>query len=185
MYRPPRNPGSRTQLNARKIGRATRTKLWLVCLIDYYRIPEAEKDKVTEIEKRAHPLLRDSRKCELINFHWPHRPKMADELEMGDWIIQCVRDRDGNIYVEPPARLISIEKYIRNPKTGKERYIFNLESPKGGQSMEWKAFTKSANAVLSNSLNTPRTRPIRNTDEADGLLRLWTPAGRISRRKNE
>jgi len=181
-YKPPRKLAGRTKPSGSKNARATHAKLWLVNLVDDYSIPESEIGRFEEGEKKAQSLLRNSEKCELTSFHWPHKPKMADELEMGDWVIQCIKHKDGSITVWPSAQLLFIDKYIRNLATGKERYVFHLEILKRCQSMNWAEFRKSAKSVVSDSLNAPRTKPIRNTDEADGLLRLWTSAGRISRR---
>jgi hypothetical protein len=103
----------------------------------------------------------------------------ADELEVGDWIIQCIRHEDKSISVSPPARLIRIDHYARNQQ-GKERYLFHLEIPKRGQEMSWGKFQKTLNSILGKQISQPRTMAIRDTQQADDLLRLWTPKGRVS-----
>jgi hypothetical protein len=106
---------------------------------------------------------------------------MADELEAGDWIIQVVTYKDKTVLVYPPAQLLFIDHYVRESKSGKVRYVFHLEIPKGGRAVTWNEFCQTAKPVLSEKeLSKPRTRPIRDVQVADGLLRLWTPRGRIA-----
>jgi len=89
---------------------------------------------------------------------------------------------DATITVYPPGQIIFIDSYVRT-KSGKERYVFHLEVPKRGESMSWAKFRRAAKSVLKTAeLAAPRTRLIRDVQVADGLLRLWTPGGRVSRR---
>ena len=180
-YKPPRDTGRRISRSG-KSKRATHAKLWLVSLIDYHSFPEAESKRYEESEQKAAELVEDTTHSKATSFHWPHKPKMADELEKGDWIIQCIEHKDKSITVYPPAQLLWIDHYIRDKKTGKERYIFHLEIPKRGQTMKWQVFRKLLKARLGIAMNTPRTRPIRDTKQADDLLSLWTPSGRVARR---
>ena len=106
---------------------------------------------------------------------------MADELERGDWIIQATKQLDGSIRVQPPAQLLLVDSYVRDKQTGKERYVFHVEIPKGGQAMSWSAFRKRAKAALQSEL-ARRTKAVRDEDQADALLRLWTARGRLARR---
>jgi hypothetical protein len=108
---------------------------------------------------------------------------MADELEKGDWIIQCVKQEDGSILVNPPCRLVLVDHYIRDEKAQKERYVYHLERIKGSQNMKWPVFRKAIKAAIGTSLQKPRNMPIRDTKQADELLRLWTDKGRIRKSK--
>ena len=184
-YRPPRQYNNERKSTKRVASkRVTHAKLWIVKMTDY-SIPDAEIERYEKGEKKAVGLLNDSRKSETTSFHWPYRPKMADELQTGDWIIQCIKYKDNNFTVWPPAQLLFIDRYIRNSKTGKERFVFHLEIPKQCQKMEGAEFKKAANTVLSDALVKPRTKAIRVVTEADDLLRFWTPAGRIAKRKKK
>jgi hypothetical protein len=181
LYRPPRFTGKRASKTGRT-RRATHAKLWLVSLIDYHSFPDSESERYEESEKRARKLLANAASSNLTSFHWPHRPKMADELEKGDWIIQCITHEDKSASVHPPAQLLWIDHYIRDKKTGKERYVFHLEIPKRGQTMKWQVFRRAIKSTLGIAFDKPRTRPIRDTKQADHVLRIWTPGGRVARR---
>ncbi len=156
-------------------------KLRIVGLMDYADFPEREIESYEKSEKKAIKLLKSKEQSVLENFHWSHKPKMADELEQGDWIIQCIKHSDKSISVYPPAQLILIDHYFRDKENGKERYVFHLESPKNGQAIDWNIFRKKMNAILSTSKKNPPTIAIRDVRQADELLRLWTPKGRITR----
>lgn len=180
-YRPPRNNEKR--IGAKGISRrAKHAKLRLVSLIDYANIPESEDKDFEKSEKKAEKHLKDKELSFVESFRYPSKPKMADELEQGDWIIQCVKHSDKTISVFPPAQLILIDHYIRDKETGKERYVIHLESLKGGQEMDWKAFRKNMNAILSTKKKYPPNMAIRDSKQADELLQLWTPKGRIPRK---
>lgn len=105
------------------------------------------------------------------DFHWSHKPRMADALEMGDWIIQILKRGDRN-YVHPPGQLLLIDSYRRG--AGRTRWVFRLEVPKRGQVMPWAKFQRAAR------LKKPRTQPIDDLQAADALLGLWTSSGRLS-----
>jgi hypothetical protein len=181
LYRPPRfYKGKRAGIPASS--RVRHAKLWIVNLREG-DIPESEIERYERGEEEAQKLMKDSTRSELISFHWPHKPKMADELEAGDWIIQVMTYKDKSVLVYPPAQFLFVDHYVREMKSGKLRYVFHLESPKGGQALPWADFCHSAKSVLSpQKLDKPRTRPIRDVQTADDLLRLWTPRGRISKR---
>ena len=106
---------------------------------------------------------------------------MADELDCGDWIIQATKQLDGSIWVQPPAQLLLVDNYVRDKNTGKERYVFHLEIPKGGQAMSWSTFRKRAKTVLKTEL-ARRTKAVRDSDQADAFLRMWTARGRLPRK---
>lgn len=179
-YKPPRINGQRVGTKG-IIRRAKHAKLRIVALMDYANFPESEIEDYEKSENKAEKLIKDKGQSNLESFRWSHKPKMADELEQGDWIIQCVKHEDKSITVYPPAQLILIDSYIRNKENGKERYVFHLESPKNGQIMDWKTFRKKLNSILSTNKKNPPTIAIRDISQADELLRLWTPKGRIAR----
>lgn len=183
IYKPPRFIGNGKQSSTGKTAhRATHAKLWLVNLVDYLTIPEDETEAFKQSEDTARELIKDTKKSELETFHMPYKPKMADEIETGDWVIQCVTHKNKSITVYPPARLISTDHYIRNKK-GKERYLFHLESLKRDKNLSWKKFQKALTSILGKEINQPRMMAIRETQDADELLRLWIPKRKVSRKK--
>ncbi len=180
IYEPPRfiSTGSTKGKYTR---RAAHAKLWLVNLVDYYSFPDSETRTFEKSKDKARALLKDAQQSTLSTFHWSRKPRMADELETGDWIIQCIGHEDKSVSVCPPARLILVDHYIRNQQ-GKERYVFHLEYPKRGEEMSWAKFRKALNSTLKTGASHPRTMAVRETQQADDLLRLWTPKGRVSRK---
>ena len=115
------------------------------------------------------------------NFHWPNKPRMATELEFGDWAIQVLRRKDKTIIVYPPGRFILLDRYTRDRKSGKERYVFHLEVPRRGQTIPWPRFRQTVNRLLNRALKAPpRTMPVPEIEAADRLLTMWTPCGRVA-----
>ncbi|RIK32462.1 MAG: hypothetical protein DCC56_01240 [Anaerolineae bacterium] len=180
-YKPPRITGKGTEAKATS-RRTKHAKLRIVSLIDYADFPESEIEDYENSEKKANKFIKDKKRSVLKTFNWPHRPKWADDLEQGDWFIECIKHSDKSISVYPPSQLILLDHYIRDTKTGKERYVFHLEAPKGGQKMDWKIFRRKLNKILSTNKKKPPTMAIRDTQQADELLRLWTPKGRKARK---
>jgi hypothetical protein len=181
-YRPPRHNVVQVRTEGSRQSRAKHAKLRIVSLIDYFRFPESELIDYETSENKAINLMKDKQLSIPSSFHWSHRPKMVDELEQGDWIIQCIKHKDKSISVCAPAQLILIDSYVRNKKTGKERYVFHLESPKSAEDMGWQQFRTKLNSILSTNKKNPPTMAISDTKQADELLRLWTPKGRIARK---
>ncbi len=180
LYKPPRITGKQSA-KGKPARRAAHAKLWLVNLVDDYSVPDAESGLFEKSEVKARRLV-DTAQSVLDTFHWPRKPEMADELEAGDWVIECVRYKDKSIWVYPPACLLSIDHYIRNKQTGKERYLFHLGMPRHRETLSWAKFRKELNSILNANLSKPRTMPVRDTQKADDLLQLWTPKGRVSRK---
>jgi hypothetical protein len=181
IYRPPRMNGQRA-VSKDRLQRATHAKLWLAPLREA-SIPESEVDRYERGEAKAEKLVKDQGHSTTTSFHWPYRPKMATELELGDWIIQIVSYKDKSVLVYPPGQLLFIDHYLRDPERGKERWVSHLEVPKRGETMTWKNFRRATKSILgSNAPLKLRTKPIRDIQEADGLLGLWTPSGLVSRR---
>ena len=179
LYKPPRfGPG---ETESPRPPRVAHAKLWMVSLVEY-SLPESEMEHYEQGEQEAQKLLKDSVHSELDNFHWPTKPKMADELKVEDWIIQVITYKDKTVLVYPPAQFRFLDHYVRNAESGKERYVFHLETPKGGRVLTWKDFQRVAKPVLSSQgISKPRTKPIRDTEAADAILRIWTARGRIAK----
>ena len=180
IYRPPRLNGQRAGQKHRK-QRVKHAKLWFVALRDYW-IPQSEIERYQQGEERARKLIRDHGRSTMESFHWPHKPRMATELQFGDWLIEVVTHKDRSTTVNAPGQFLLMHHYIRHGRSGKQRWVFHLEIPKRGEAMTWRRFLRAARPVLgANGFKSPRTKPIRDIETADGILRLWTPGGRISR----
>ena len=178
LYRPPRFVGDTSATSKQK--RAAHAKLWIVNLREYF-IPDAEQHRFLKGQAQAAKLLNQTQGTTLRDFHWPSRPRMAKEIQFGDWVIQVFTSKAKNVIVYPPGRFLMLDHYIRG--VGKKRYVFHLEMPSRGESLSWTKFRKSLKSLLrQKSLSSPRTLPIRDVLAADGLLRLWTTGGRVSKR---
>jgi PLD-like domain len=105
LYKPPRPNDSRVAGKTPQ-QRATHAKLWIVNLRNY-SFPESEVERYEQGQARAEKLLRKEVPSNSVSFHWPHKPSMANELELGDWIIQVFTDKDGAITVDPPGSFSS------------------------------------------------------------------------------
>jgi len=180
LYQPPRANTFPTKRDDR-LRRTTHAKLWVVNLHEHY-VPESEQEAYGKIEEKARERLRNTTRSKTDSFHWQSRPRLADELTEGDWIIQVTTYKDGSILVSAPGQLLAFDSYPRSGAKG-ERWVFCLEAPRAGQEMSWSTFRRKTGSLLSASkLLKPRTKAVRDVQAADGLLALWTPAGRISRR---
>jgi hypothetical protein len=181
LYRPPRlNDGL---ADGNKMQRRTKhAKLWVVNLREY-AIPDSEAERYHQGEVKVEESVKNTNSSDTDSFHWPSRPRMADELELGEWIIRIMTNKDMTITVYPPGRLLFIDTYVRDLESGKKRYAFHLEVPKHGETMCWEDFRRAAKSILkTDKFTAPRTRPIRDVQEADRLFALWTPGGKPSRR---
>lgn len=181
LYSPPQFTGAKVGVkqNSR---RTVHAKLWMVNLVES-TLPDAEIAQYEAGGEIARSLVKDNDRSRVDSFHWPHKPRMADELELGDWIIQVMTWADKSVTVHAPSQLLHVDHYARHSASGRERWVFHLEAPRRGESLTWAKFRRAAKVLLgSKGVAAPRTRPVRELATADGLLRLWTPGGRVSTR---
>jgi hypothetical protein len=178
-YRPPKIEGEQSA-GLKRQSRVPHAKLWIVNLVQSF-VPDDELERYEKGEAKAARLIKNADRFETTSFHWSREPRIAKDLELGDWFIQVVKYKDQRTLVDPPGQFLSLDIYPR--ANGKKRWVFHLEVPKRGERMEWKALQKRARSALGGSASaSPRTRPIRDIRAADSLLSLWTPAGRVSRK---
>ncbi len=181
IYRPPRRPGKRGKDEPAQ-PRADHAKLWIVNLREA-TVPEAEVARYELGEEKAKKLVKDQSASKTQHFHWDWKPKMADELDLGDWILQVTTYHDSSVIVSAPGQVLLTDHYIRDRASGKERCVFHLEVPRRSETMTWSRFCRATKAMLGlDSSSRPRTRPIRDAQIADDLLGLWTMSGKVSRR---
>jgi hypothetical protein len=160
LYRPPRLGGMKA--GARRKGqRAAHAKLWLVNLSEA-TIPEAEVKRFEVGEAKARGLVKDNERSKVDSFHWPFKPRMANELVMGDWVIEVMTWKDKSVTVHAPGQLLDIDHYVRDPDSGKERWVFHLEVPRRGEYLTWAAFRRAAKLLGPKAVKAPRTRPVRD-----------------------
>jgi hypothetical protein len=179
LYQPPKLDDKQASGQKRE-RRVAHAKLWIVNLVES-SIPDAELQRYERGEAKAAKLIKEVDRCETESFHWSHRPKMADHLEVGDWFVQVIKYKDQRTLVHPPGQFLLLDTYARG--AGKKRWVFHLEIPKRGEVMDWTKFRRRAKSALgANAPATPRTRPIRDVRAADSILSLWTPGGRVSRK---
>lgn len=181
LYRPPQFSGAKA--GAKGTGQRTaHAKLWMVNLTEA-TLPDNETEMLESGEAKARGLVKDNERSRMDYFHWPYKPRMADELEKGDWLIQCIIWKDKSVTVQAPGRLLHIAHYVRNSASGKERWVFHLEVPRRGESLSWAGFRRAAKSVFgTKGVEAPRTKAVRDVAAADSLLRLWTTGGRVSQR---
>lgn len=180
-YRPPKLKSQRTTGKQRQ-QRVKHAKLWMVNLREY-EVPESELRRYEEGEAKARQQAQNAVRSTAASFHWPSKPRMASELELGDWILRIMKKRDGTILVYPPGQFLLTDHYTRDLASRKERWVFHLEIPRQGQAMTWDRFVRSVRTLPGlNKLKTPRSCPVRDVYTADQILALWTVVGRISRR---
>jgi len=179
-YRPPRFLGSRG--NAEKHNHPVdRAKLWLVNLSEY-EVPAAEQTRFKKGADIASKKIRDTARWVLDDFHWSDKPKMADDLELGDWVLMIMTHKDKSVIAYPPGRFLYLDHYRRG-EGNKERWVFHVEVRKRGERMNWEKFQQSVRSIPQLAkLSSPRTMPVRDVDSADLVLDLWTPGGRIAKR---
>jgi hypothetical protein len=156
-------------------------KLWIMGGLQYLDIPNAERERAKAAEKRATRLLRSASRTFVDQYHFPREPNIAKQLGVGDWVIACVRDSDGEVDVWPPQQFLSTENYPRGK--GKRRWLLHFEAPTDGEPLSRREFALHARRILKiPTENAIRTRPVHDVQEADEFLRLWTDSGRRSRR---
>jgi hypothetical protein len=100
--------------------RVRHAKLWIVNLYES-SIPDAEVKRYARGESKAAKLVKDSTRSATNSFNWHSRPKMADDLELGDWLIQVITYKDKSVVVNPPGQLLLIDNYARGADLNKER----------------------------------------------------------------
>lgn len=177
IYKPPRYSKSQSSRSNNKPN-VTRTKLWLISLVES-EIPSNEKVAFERSEKKANRLIKNKDRSTLENWYWT-KPSRA---KVGDWMIQCMKNKDQTIEVYSPTRLILIDEYFRNKIAGAKRFVHHMEAPIGGQSMKWRDFKKAFKSITHRELEKPRMIEIKDPKQADELLRLWTDKGRIRKTK--
>lgn len=95
--------------------------------------------------------------------------------------MRSVAEQGGAKFVHPPAQVLGRE--FMALRGNKKRCLMLLERPVSGVPLEWAEFRRRVRRIAP-KLDKDRaaTRPIPEHDRADAILRIWTPAGRLSRK---
>lgn len=172
---PHRKPGPRGK-------RIVQAKLWFIGGLRLVEVSKKDALTVARIEDKAERQLANPEKTSVSWVRYSRRLKFLDQIQVGDWVIQCMSDGKSK-YVEAPAQVLRQDLYISH--TGKKYHMLMLESPDAGEAIslsEFRQKVKTLEPLLDNK--SPRTKPIAYQDHADALLHLWTLSGRLSRKKN-
>lgn len=183
-YRPPSFADARGAPGTTKRSkRAVSAKLWYIGGLEYRDVPAREQRLAEGAETRAARLLTIPEASHVTSLHWGSKPRYYDAVRDHDWVVCCFEDTAGQCGVWAPAQVLTHESYVRGH--GKHRYLLLLEEANNAQSMRLAKFrTRVRKLVPELDRRDPRTRPIADEAEADAILRLWTPSGRISKRRS-
>jgi hypothetical protein len=180
-YRPPRFGPNAPTVRGKTISRRI-ARVWVIGGLVYDDLPEAEAEKVKAAQTEAEARLRNSKGTSADYIHFPSRPSYFQHIRDDDWIIACVRNSQGRRTIEAPAQVLKQTTYPR--RKGKRRYLLWMEVKNGAETMTLGEFRKRVKRPLPKlDRPSPRTCPITNDEHADLVLRLWTHAGRVSRKR--
>lgn len=183
-YRPPRFKAAleSTAKNRKEGQRAVEASLWFVGGLAYINPTEPERNRIEIAEHRAERKLKRPDKTRVDSIRYGRRPQYFDKIRAGDWVIHCIRDTDGTRDVWAPEQVISEDHY---PRDGRKRgHLLMLERPANSEAMPLSQFRRSiGRLIVALDRPSPRTRPIVDTAWADAVFALWTPAGRVSRKR--
>lgn len=181
-YRPPllslRKKGSKSSGQKRVV----EAKLWFISGLRYGDIPADEQQSAEIAENRAAKKLRKPKGTYVNYSHYAAKPRYFSDIRIGDWVVACIADSDGQRDVHPPEQVIGQDSYPRGK--GKRRYLLLSEAPDQGQVMRLSQFRRRIRSMLPKlDTNQPRTAPITDGDAADFILGLWTATGRVATKR--
>ena len=178
-YRPPKFSPTGSKNVPRGQKRVIEAKLWFIGGLRYYDIPAAEKERAEAIQGKTASKLRQSKGTHADYLHNSVKPRYFDDIRVGDWIVTCIADSDGQRYVHSPQQVLGHESYARGH--GKRRYLLLSEAPDRGQPMPLSQFRRHIRYTVP-KLDTerPRTIAITSIETADSIFSLWTASGRIA-----
>ena len=181
-YRPPKFKAAAdgTETSPMKGRRAVEASLWFIGGLNYINPPEAEKRQIKSAEQRAKKELKRAEGTSLSWIRYVTRPKFMDDIRIGDWVVQCVQNEDKTREISAPEQVLSEENYRRADK--KNVHLLMLESSDAAEVIPLSNFRlRIRRDVAILDKDKPRTRPIVDTAQADAILALWTPTGRVSK----
>jgi hypothetical protein len=182
-YRPPRFPAAQEGDTSGKKGSGRRPSrqadLWFVAGLVPMDVPESERGYVARAEARV-AKRKKVVSSSVDEIHYASKPKWADNIRVGDLIVDCVRDGAGFV-VSSPARFLGLESHPRG--RGKRRYLLMVERPRGSQNISLTEFHRRIKGSMpAGQKALRRTRAIADILIADAIRSTWTPAGAVSRK---
>jgi hypothetical protein len=180
-YRPPSFPPNDVFQSARR-RRVVEAKLWFISGLRYYDVPAIEKKSAEELQRQAAKKLQKKQGTSVDFNHYPTRPGYFSQIRVGDWIVNCISDNNAIRFVHAPQQVLGQESYTR--AHGRKRYLLLSEAPDSGETIALTQFRRSIRRVAPElDRERARTTPIQSAEIADAILSLWTPTGRVAKRR--
>lgn len=162
-------------------GRIVQAKLWFLGGLSELSLSETDQRSMDKVETRAAKKRKNPDKTFVRWVRYWRRPKFMDQIRKGDWVVECSTD-GGPRYVTAPAQVLAQDSWVSSRGTQYEMLM--LEASNADESVPLSKFrTRVKRFEPALDCESPRTRAIENEDHADQILRLWTPAGRLSKVK--
>ena len=159
IYRPPRN-----------WKRAGRSDLWILSTCEIKKREEQEEKLRDKLNSQVSTKT-NLKKFEIESIRWTDEPRIAENVQQGDRIIQVYTDENDEITVFPPSELRKITHYLTLGNEEKRTFL-TIATPKNFPDISWSKFSSVAkDAGLSRiSKNSRRSVPAKAKDT---LLSLW------------
>jgi len=184
-YRPPSSKAAAGQARSGRKGhsRAVEAKVWFITVWER-NIPKEEKPLVKNAIRRAGSLLKSADRTEVDCIHYRANGRVyLQHVRIGDWVVECFRDKNGCRQIWPPAQVLGVESYAT--KIGGARSLLMLEMQTKGEPMPFSQFRRRVKSLVPElDKDSPRARPITDIGKADLILTMWTRSGRISKRRS-
>ncbi len=184
-YRPPRFKAALERRQGSPRGgaqRASDAKLWLIGGIS--ELPDPSEKDQQSLDRAEFKVRRKAKRKDADEVRWIRYPsdyKFYRQIEIGSWIVVAWTSGDA-VVVSAPARVLAKEKW--QSETGRRYFLLWYEASSRAEDMPWNEFRRRARPLLPRIKNPSRlTRAVGSQEIADGILRLWTPTGRIAARK--
>jgi hypothetical protein len=134
------------------------------------------------LEEQARERMVKPKEGTLTWTRYAYKPKFFSKIPRYAWVIECVRDHLGNKRVYAPKQVIDKRSYTS--ASGKKRVMLFLEGPPYDGAIAWKRFRAQMKNFFP-ALNRKRvvTCPIESTETADKIMRLWTPTGKVRKKR--
>ncbi len=180
-YRPPVFKGGHPT-GGKRARQEVRAKLWFVSGLTLLDLSDADEELSDAADARAKKRLKLPGETEIDWIRFSKRPWYHSSIQPGDWVVSRVRPEVGAPYCDSPRQVLGFDT-LKSAR-GKVFHRILLEQLSAGQNMAWSVFQRRvATAVPELGRERPRSGPITDEASADAILRMWSMAGRIVRKK--
>ncbi|MGC2422787.1 MAG: phospholipase D-like domain-containing protein [Nitrospirota bacterium] len=177
IYRPPVFSSLAGTKSGSKKGRVMSAKLWFIGGLILSEVHPNDKTIVENLLSKTEHKLKNPDKTSVSRILYHRKPKFMDNIMVGDWVIECIKD-SGRRYIKAPSQVLGHDSYLSY--TGTMRHLLMLESPNSGEEISLSKFRRQIkNYEPMLDKESPRTRPIINNEHADAILRFWTTNGKV------